>query len=697
VPDIDEPRALTDYVSLFNELTAGPAFPNPFDEPGPEPAPPPDEWVPVWCGCTAEREGRPCSGARLLRERGNAPCAWYNHRTNRLVDQRPEGVPAYEPPPPPPAPPPLMILDAAGNEHELRQGILVISEGCDDEGFAGRVGRISRADVDGYDEVRVIVAEESWSFNQRDLRFLSAEPKGETKEPHLHERRQRLLGNLRRARARCEGESYEDFSAIRRLMDIITEGEKGSFWFWRTVAESFDDPRKVSFAPEPVFVDNDARRRFCSIKKLMQWANTKGLSSFTDDEIARCSRLVGNHFPADYNYSFEVVEGDAVVDGYRYGDYWGSCMQAKPHLVRFYAKTPDKCKLVKITQGGSYIGRAMMWITDQGDVVVDRVYPSDNGPQTVALHRWCEENGYDYKTVQGCCDGCLKSKRMDYTVTMKAAANGSYPYIDTFKYTDDDPDDSDTLTLGMTHCEYTFNRTEGGYEGGRSRCSCNECGDGIDEDEAEYVDDYTYCSQCYSENFIHLDYQISGRWVEETVHRDDACRCSNCDNWRADRHIEDLDNGDPICAVCIADAEATNCEECGNLFLSGDLNCSEEDDGGDGEYRCADCHATHVKEREEEAEAEEEQEEGGAIIATPAPVEPVSVPPQMLTMAEYLRREALPSDWLPLSSQCPCYTCTRYYRLVACGQVERVESVHESRERERQEAAARIDRVAITA
>jgi hypothetical protein len=172
-------------------------------------------------------------------------------------------------------------------------------------------------------------------------------------------------------------------------------------------------------------------------------------------------------------------------------------------------------------QGNDFRGRALIWTTDDGRSVVDRVYPSDNGSHTNALHLWCEENGYDYKKIQSSSDGCLKSDRMDYTVTMVPPEDGVFPYLDTFKYTDDHPEETETIKLELVERMYSFRSTDGGWEGG---LRCYYCEDRISEDECETASNgRSYCSSCYGENFTYLSYtRPNGRHVEEEYHIDDT-------------------------------------------------------------------------------------------------------------------------------------------------------------------------------
>jgi hypothetical protein len=271
-------------------------------------------------------------------------------------------------------------------------------------------------------------------------------------------------------------------------------------------------------------------------------------------------------------------------------------MYRKPY-VRWYDENPDKVGAVRITQGGKLLGRALIWATDQETVVVDRVYPSDNGPHTNALHDWCNRNGYVYKTQQSSDDGCLSDKQYHYTVTMKRSSSGLYPYLDTFKYTDDDPEHEDLITLNLDHGEYNFNCTGGGYEG-QNRTSCEGCGCVVDEDDARYVDNYGYyCERCYDEHFVYLEYQLpNGNWVELDYNRDNCTECEHCNGWRRSRDTEDVRCGrvtERWCAICV-DAEATSCNECGDVRPVEDMHPID----GDGCY-CEACFDEKCDECEE--------------------------------------------------------------------------------------------------
>jgi hypothetical protein len=499
------------------------------------------------------------------------------------------------------------IKDSEGNEHELKVGQLV--QVTKYEGvFLLRVHSFDQDTAFAVDQV----SDSSVARELHEFAWISDEPIGEEKEPTLQQRRARLLGNLGRA---YRMSSYEDRMTLVKLANEIYREEGENVWFWKSVAESMDDPRQVSYAPTKEAYDINAKRKRCRVAKFLKTVAKRFALELTNAEADRIGELVGAHFPDSYDYQFEVVRGpEGVYEGYsdRANEGWGSCMYSgggmAKRCVYWYDENPDKVGLVKIKQGQNYVGRALLWNTDCGSVVVDRCYPSDNGPQTTALHAWAIKHGYDYKTSQSYSDGCLRSGRSDYRVTMKRSSNGDYPYCDTFKYTDDPPDDSDTIVLNTEEGEYKFSETDGGWEGrDDDRFSCEDCAERLSEQDVFSSDaGYTYCESCYDSRFTHLDYtNPNGRGRCGTYSNDDVSACDQCGEDRHRNDLCDVEVGTRTrtwCLSCVED-NATTCEECGNL-------CDNEQGSEVGdEWVCNDC--------QEEPVAKQEVKPGAPVAATP--------------------------------------------------------------------------------
>ncbi len=317
-------------------------------------------------------------------------------------------------------------------------------------------------------------------------------------------------------------------------------------------------------------MDNDHFRRRCSVAKFLKGPARKFGLDISDEKANRIAFLVGQHFPDSNDYAFEVLYGDDAVREAYFSDAsldWGSCMHGRRY-VDWYAENKESVGVLKILRGGKFVGRALLWTAMNGTTILDRIYPSDNGGHTAAAHEYARVNGWEYKTRQSMQDGCLTSGDKPHLIAMKPSSSGQYPYLDTFKYTDDNPDDGDTIHLSLLAGKFCFNDTSGDYSGRESQIVCSSCSRQVNEDCAEYYDGDPYCEDCFAENFVQLDYQLpGGSWVQGEFHRDDVTNCGSCESDRRNRDVRSVlvgSNEETWCRLCIDD-NADTCECCGEL------------------------------------------------------------------------------------------------------------------------------------
>ncbi len=350
------------------------------------------------------------------------------------------------------------------------------------------------------------------------------------KEPNLSVRRTRLLTQLNRLLEICSESSSDDYEIVRKFQSMLRYGYdfEGPAWFCTTIAESLDCPNQLSWAPSIETVDNDIRRRHGRCGTLFNHIKKYHRTTLTDVEINRLGYLVGSHFLNSWNYGFEIVSGDQIIDAYLHGPE--SCMVGQPQL-RLYASNPDKVSLLKISQDNKYIGRALLWNTDDGTRVLDRIYPSDGGPHIGAAHTFAEKEGWDWKLRQDYMDGGFKSKRMDYTVTLSLTnkpwtREAGFPYMDTFKYADDV--DGNKLTLLLTEDRIKFELTNGGYtEDGESNEPVHICENCEEEYEEEPIyitsEQINICGDCYDNYFTSIEYRhTAGAYISEAIRTEDT-------------------------------------------------------------------------------------------------------------------------------------------------------------------------------
>lgn len=178
--------------------------------------------------------------------------------------------------------------------------------------------------------------------------------------------------------------------------------------------------------------------------------------------------------------NWEILRGDDVVIAYRegYGD-WSCMCESSSRYTTLYAENPDKVGMLVLNDDdGNPIGRAILWTDNEGRTIVDRVYPSEQGPQ---YEEWAKANGAYIREHHSCIDFCEGEKM----VGVYDPSNGNYinpeitvkssdlvfPYLDTFHFGEVNiSGDRPTFTL-FNEDEYASNETyvfrnqRGGYSG----------------------------------------------------------------------------------------------------------------------------------------------------------------------------------------------------------------------------------------
>lgn len=151
-------------------------------------------------------------------------------------------------------------------------------------------------------------------------------------------------------------------------------------------------------------------------------------------EIEAAATLWGTLFTPK-SYTFEIVSGDELLEAYRTGPK--SCMGgeggASPTL-HWYVN--NGVRLVKISEEGTYMGRALLWETTDGVGVLDRVYPSDGGLHARAVRKWAHDQGW--LTREGDSAGYHGFKDADGRSVDPVVAlphpEGNTPYVDSMSH-----------------------------------------------------------------------------------------------------------------------------------------------------------------------------------------------------------------------------------------------------------------------
>lgn len=180
------------------------------------------------------------------------------------------------------------------------------------------------------------------------------------------------------------------------------------------------------------------------VKYLRNLLKVGAVVPISEDRFEDLHDYISNKFASiEEVYTFEVVSGEELIDSYVSDDAPRSCMKTvylsnggDSSYLDLYRNNPDKVQLVRILQHGVYFGRALLWTSDQGTKILDRVYPSDGGIHTSLIRRWAERLGYAYKVRDTYTDEQLSDNK-EYTITLDAKGLVGMPYLDTFKFAND--------------------------------------------------------------------------------------------------------------------------------------------------------------------------------------------------------------------------------------------------------------------
>ncbi len=301
------------------------------------------------------------------------------------------------------------------------------------------------------------------------------------------------------------------------------------------VTWSLDEPMQVSFSSNrSVHRFNDSQRTRSTLGRYMR----RRLGYKGDDYALDCFvAAVLKAMPVSHR--FRRVKGDDIRVAYQRDIGGSSCMTGHEanEKLDIYVNTPDAVSLL-LYKDHKMTARALVWETTDGATCVDRIYPN-SGYHIGMFEKYCDEQGWLMRPHQSLPDGPVA---FDYRHRcVEVNGNGhSYPYLDSFYSTSDDPREEGRmiLTTDSNDAGYRFWSTGGGWEAFQR---CHECGDRL-FDEGRSYDGNPFCERCFSENY-----------------RECAC----CGNTAPQDDTVDVGNGE-ACSTCADNATAT-CSCCGEL------------------------------------------------------------------------------------------------------------------------------------
>jgi hypothetical protein len=256
-------------------------------------------------------------------------------------------------------------------------------------------------------------------------------------------------------------------------------------------------------------------------------------------------------------FTIKEAKGDEIKEIYQLQIPFTSCMNGGENASKLglYTDNPDVVSLLYVRTGNQCVARALMWIDNKGNKIIDRVYGSEEF--RTMFRDYAKEIGAWKKVFDGAGesnwfnpDGETVNSKYFY---INVYSNfGMFPYVDTMCYLNDDVSPS-VLSNDDTDATKKLQCTGGGYEDfngiecynrngtyHEDDCRWSEYHDAyIHEDDSIYVgNDYYYADNGDTEDAI----RISRRdWVLV-----DNCEETECFN------TSDLDEG-----ICELDSVST--------------------------------------------------------------------------------------------------------------------------------------------
>ena len=319
------------------------------------------------------------------------------------------------------------------------------------------------------------------------------------------------------------GNTSAEILAYRRGLRQIRKNEESSYWTWLTEVHNFGPPMPTKLVGAPfrfLSIDDDGNLRYwdrwedvgdrkrwktMSIGKFWRRMKHKYSMNLTDEFIDKFSEMLGG-LHGDDEYWFEFKSGHDIISTYREA-HFGSCMY-RSSAIDVYART-DNLQIMRILANDKLVGRALVWKTECGRTVLDRVYPSDGGSHIDAAMDYARQRGWVYK-VHHSIGGRLNESG---TFTVRIPEADEYPYMDTFMYTDGPYDG--VVRLNNSEGDYELTSTDGRAPWSGDLMYCEYMGCDYPTDEMTWVASVDmFVSHDGIERYFITD--LNGEYIEES-------------------------------------------------------------------------------------------------------------------------------------------------------------------------------------
>jgi hypothetical protein len=167
-----------------------------------------------------------------------------------------------------------------------------------------------------------------------------------------------------------------DSQARRRVNRLVKGRSQAPGWFWNTIHLPEEDSTNIGMyrSWKDVYTD---RVQVMSFAKAMRAWEHLGFITLKPTDVDHLATLWGDAGLLTNQFTHVIGYGQEVPLGYALTPVrWGSCMTGYSPRLQFYAQYSERVGFVRFYKKAKWIGRALIWHTDDGTIYLDRIYPA---------------------------------------------------------------------------------------------------------------------------------------------------------------------------------------------------------------------------------------------------------------------------------------------------------------------------------
>jgi len=371
--------------------------------------------------------------------------------------------------------------------------------------------------------------------------------------------RVRLLHCLRKVR------KNEEFAGFTPIINDIINNRRQDY-----VAFSTERSGKIAYSGKKVHKHDNRRRARTTLHRyiIRNYRNYLIHNYISERDVELFTAKVCSY--TSNVKDFQLVTGMDIESAYEQELGEHSCMTGEmAYLVRIYCENPDKVALLTFDTG-FHSGRALIWTTNCGTKIMDRIYPNDDVVKN-AFKDYAQNKGWVSRRYNNldASDHVELTDDGTYEVTLSSSTN-RWPYMDTFKFASGDESHATLSNERQFYHVARLESTQGSFLE-QECCCCSDFFDSLTEAPSGNM----YCEECYSEHWtysntmgedIHCEdaYYVedSGDYVTLEYAQANDMQCQCCGD--VNEKNEQTPAEETFCLYCF-DKNFTKCESCDDV------------------------------------------------------------------------------------------------------------------------------------